>query len=540
LIIKVDRLEKQNASLSEQYDNATLKAFKAERKLDRVKSAQVHKLEQQALAGATAHPASKDESGASGSTSNGDTEGLKLHYQEAKAILEKQKQQLEAALSENKALMEENSSLKIKKEVLTDEEYARTEVFKQFKAQNEDLIKRINHLEATNKVLREDLEKLRGERTEWKSKLETEAQVVTLELEDQIQQKDQDLTRIRSTRDELLAEVAMRKASQDQEKQALTHMKELVDAQRDRIAELELELERLRPNEDASMTDPRPDIDALSLEELRQKYSKLEKDFEAINKELPLLEKSYKKSMVLAHGKVMEFQALEDRVATLTAEKSKADQKYFAARKDGDIRVNENRTLRAQNSKSSDIISQLKEVEGQSRALISSLEKQIAALKQDHSKAMSERKKLEQLTADATRRAESCNSQISSLTDLVRAKDSTAAEMKEQLFKFETELEKAKVDVKEITKECNKWKAKCQSNSSEEEEALRVGGAPFGCFSNMRWLTDHVIDFGDLLRLPKQLQEHDTKNLRPRLLQQMCGQPACEPHEEVPELQQGV
>ncbi|EAQ91286.1 hypothetical protein CHGG_03221 [Chaetomium globosum CBS 148.51] len=474
LIVKVDRLEAQNASLSEQYDKATLKVIKAERKLDRTKSAQVQKLEQQALASATAHPATKDENGANSGTANGDSGALKLQYQEAMAVMAKQKQQLEAALSENKALTDENSTFKIKKEAVTDEEYARTEVFKHFKGQNEDLIKRINHLEATNKHLREEAEKLRGERTEWKSKLETEAQAATLEVEDQLQQKDQDLTRIRSARDELLAEVAMRKASQDQEKTALTQIKELAEAQVDRIAELESELERLRPTEDTAMSDPRPDLEALAVEDLRQRYVKLEKDFEAINKELPLLEKSYKKSMALAHKKVMDFQHLEDRVATLTAEKSKADQKYFAARKDMDIRTAEIRTLRAQNGKSSEIISQLKDVEMQNRALIGSLEKQIAALKQDISTAMAERKKLEQLSTEATRRADSCKSQISNLADLVKAKDAAVAAMKEQLLKAETELEKTKVDVKEIAKDCNKWKLKCQSNSSEEEEALRA------------------------------------------------------------------
>ncbi|KAK4158430.1 BRE1 E3 ubiquitin ligase-domain-containing protein [Chaetomidium leptoderma] len=473
LLVKVDRLESQNASLSEQYDKATLKVIKAERKLDRAKSAQVHKLEQQALAGATALPTSKDENGAGSSMANGDSEALKLQYQEAMAVVAKQKQQLDAVLSDNKALTEENSTFKIKKEAVTDEEYARTEVFKQFKLQNEDLIKRINHLEATNRHLREEAEKLRGERTEWRSKLETEAQVATLELEDQLQQKEQDLTRIRSARDELVAEVAMRKAGQEQEKTALTRMKELVDAQGDRIAELDSELDRLRPNEDATMTDPRPDLEALAVEELRQRYLKLEKDFEAINKELPLLEKSYKKSMALAHKKVMDFNALEERVATLTAEKSKADQKYFAARKDMDIRTAEIRALRAQNGKSSEIISQLKDVETQNRALIGSLEKQIATLKQDISTAMAERKRLEQLSAEATRRADSCKSQISSLSDLVKAKDSAVAAMKDQLLKAETELERAKADVKEISKDCNKWKVKCQSNSSEEEEALR-------------------------------------------------------------------
>ncbi|KAJ4304149.1 E3 ubiquitin-protein ligase bre1 [Collariella sp. IMI 366227] len=472
LVVKVDRLETQNASLSDQYDKATLKVIKAERKLDRAKSAQVQKLEQQALAGATSLATSKDENGAS-STSDADSGAFKLQYQEAMAVVAKQKQQLEAALSENKALVEENSTFKIKKDAVTDEEYARTDVFKQFKLQNEDLIKRINHLEATNKQLREEAERLRGERTEWKVKLETEAQIVASELEDQLQQKDQDLTRIRSARDELFADVAMRKASQEQEKIAPTQLKELVEAQADRIAELELELDRIRPSEDTTMSDPRPDLEALAGEDLRARYIKLEKDFAAINKELPLLEKSYKKSMALAHKKVMDYTALEDRVATLIAEKGKADQKYFAARKDMDIRINEIRSLRAQNGKSSEIISQLKDVETANKTLIGNFEKQIAAFKQEIATTVAEKKRLEQLAADATRKADSCKSQISSLTDLVRAKDAQVASMKEQLLRAETELEKAKVDVKEITRDCSKWKQKCQSNSSEEEEALR-------------------------------------------------------------------
>lgn len=474
LDVKVGRLEAQNASLSEQYDKATLKVVKAERRLDRARSAQVQKLEQQALAGATAHPSSKDEGGTGSSVSNGDSEALKVQYLEATAVVAKQKQQLESLLSENKALKEENSNFRIRKEAVTDEEYARTEVFKHFKAQNEDLIKRINHLEATNRQLREEAEKLRAERTEWKSKLETEAQVAAVELEDQLQQKDQDLTRIRSARDELLAEVAMRKASQEQEKTAVAQMKELVDAKLDRIAQLESELERLRPSEDAPMPDPRPDLEAMSVEELRQACIKLEKDFNAINKELPLLEKSYKKSMALAHKKVMDFHALEERVATLTAEKSKADQKYFAARKDMDIRTAEIRTLRAQNGKSSEIISQLKEVETQNRILISSLEKQMAALKQDMTTAMTDKKRLEQLTAEATRRADACKTQIQSLTELVKSKDELASNLKSQVVNVEAELEKAKVNISEVSKDCNKWKMKCQSNSSEEEEALRV------------------------------------------------------------------
>ncbi|KAK0623133.1 BRE1 E3 ubiquitin ligase-domain-containing protein [Immersiella caudata] len=473
LTVKLDRLESENSSLSEQLDTATLKVVKAERKLDRTRSAQVQKLEQQALAGASTRATAADGNGTPMSSTNGDSEELKLQHQEAVAVMAKLKEQLEAAMSELKALQEENSTFKAKKETVTDEDYARTEVFKQFKLQNEDLIKRINHLQATNKELREDAERLRAERTAYRVQLESEAQTVTLELEEQIAQKDQDLTRIRSARDELTAELAMRKAAESEEKTAITQMKELVEAKADRIAELETELERLRPSEDATMSDTRTDLEALSPEELREKYVKLEKDFEAINKELPLLEKSYKKAMGLAHKKVMDFSALEQRVTILTAEKAKADQKYFAVRKDTDIRTAEIRTLRVQNGKSSEIISQLKEVETQNRMLIASLEKQIADMKQSNTSVMAENKRLEVAHTDLSRRVEALRAQISELSSLVKSKDSSSVALKEKMMECETELEKLKARVKGLTKDRDNWKTKCQNNSSDEEETLR-------------------------------------------------------------------
>ncbi|KAK3333143.1 BRE1 E3 ubiquitin ligase-domain-containing protein [Cercophora scortea] len=474
LIVKIDRLEAENTSLSEQYDTATLKVFKAERKLDRVRSAQVQKLEQKALAGATTRPTgSADEVGSSSSATNGDSAQLETQYQELVAVVAKQKEQIASVLSEIKGLQDENATFKAKREAISDEDYARSDVFKQFKGQNEELIRRINNLEATNKQLREDAEKLRAERTAYRVQLETEAQTLASELEDQIQRKDEDLTRIRSARDELLAELAMRKASQEQEKTASAHMKELVEAKADRLAELESELERLRPSPDAAMSAVPEHLEALTVDELREKFVKLEKDFEAINKELPLLEKSYKKAMALAQKRVMDFDSLEERIAVLTAEKSKADQKYFAARKDMDIRTAEIRALRQQNSRSSEIISQLKDVETQNRTLIGTLEKQVADLKQSNTTLMVENKKLESAAADASRRADGVKTQISDLTNLVKAKDASLMAAKEQAMNKETEIERLKVRLSGANKECDKWKQKSQGSSSEEEEMLR-------------------------------------------------------------------
>ncbi|VBB86753.1 Putative E3 ubiquitin-protein ligase BRE1 [Podospora comata] len=473
LHLKLDRLESDKALLSEQYDQATLKAIKAERKLDRVRSVQVQKLEQKALASATTRPVKTEENGDFSDDTDGNTSELKALYKEAQAVVNRQKLQIEAIISENKALMEENSTFKTKRESVSDEDYVRTDVFKHFKLQNEDLIKRINHLEATNKQLREEAEKLRAERSDWQVKVEAEAQLVVSEAEDQIQAKDQDLTRIRAARDDLVAELAMRKAAQDQERAALDQMKELVNAKMDRITQLESELERLRPSEDVVMTDAQPNLESLSIEELRAKCAKLEKDYASINAELPLLEKSYKKAMVLAHSKTMDNNAVEERINTLMAEKAKADQKYFAARKDMDIRLQEIRTLRSQNSRSSEIIAQLKDVEHSTRSVISNLEKQIATLKTEAASMAAEKKRLELLTAEATKRADSVKGQIANLTELLKAKDATVASMKEQTMSREQELDKIKARLEEKNSEISKLRAKCRGNSTDEEEALR-------------------------------------------------------------------
>lgn len=441
--------------------------------MDRAKSFQVQKLEQQAFANATRPPAGSGEEAADINEVNGNANELLLKYEEASAAAAKQKEQVDSILAQIKTIQDENTTLKARRETFTDEDFIRTDVFKQFKGQNEDLIRRINNLEATNKQLREEAEKLQAERSAFRAQLEADANQVTQELEADIMARDQDLARVRSARDEILAENTQRKANMDQEKTSIDHIKELVEAKDDRISALESEITRLRPNEDEEMTtvDDKQDIPA---EELLQKYKKLEQDFQSINKELPSIEKAYKKMKDLAQKKVMDFTALEEKVALLIAEKSKADQKYFAARKDADTRNNEIRSLRHQNSKSAEIIAKLKDLESQNRTLLGNLEKQLADLKQTNATLASDNKKLELTTLEASRRTESLSKQIGDLTSLVKSKDSTSAVVRERNVIQEAEVEKLKIRVEHMQKDRDSWKNKALGNSSEEEEMLRV------------------------------------------------------------------
>lgn len=489
--VQVDSLTQKKDELSASLDAAMLRVVKAEKKLDRARSAQVQKLEQQAIGQATGRPAPEtEENGKDLNKTNGHDEGLQLKYQEAVAAEAKLKEQLDVAMAEIKTLKEENSSLKMRRESVTDEDFVRTDVFKTFKSQNEDLIKRINDLEATNKQLRQEAEKLQAERTSFRSQLEREAQTVASDLEDQISSRDQDLTRIRSARDELLAELGIRKAAQDQDRTALEHAKELIGTTEDRIKALEMELERLRPSADITMTDPRPELESLTADELRERYVKLERDFQSINQELPAMEKAYRRSMAISQKKVMDHIAAEEKMAILVQEKSKADQKYFAARKDADIRNNEMKTLRQQNGKSSDIITSLKDHDAQARTLISNLEKQLTDLKQSNIAILEENRTLKSSAADALRRADQVKSQISELQNLVRSKDATTTAAKEQANSQEVETEKLKKKLEFATKDRDSWKKKCLSNSSEDEEMLRVSLYLLDVFCMAGCLTD--------------------------------------------------
>lgn len=490
-MLKLDRLNTEKNSLSEELNVATLRFFKAEKRLDRAKSAQVQKLEQQALSNATRSPAAAAAAAAAAAEpveekkeANGEGTEILIKYEEVSAEATKQREQLSNILSQLKSLQDENSDLKARRDNWTDEDFVRTDVFKQFKGQNEDLIRRINTLEATNKQLREEAEKLQAERSLFRTQLEEDTAQTVKELEAELTSRDQDLARVRSARDEILAENTQRKASMEQEKASFQQMKELVAAKDDRIVALESEVARSKPAEsDATISESAAQ---LSEEQLRQKYTKLEQDFKAINNELPAIEKAYKKMKDLAQKKVLDFAALEEKSALLVAEKSKADQKYFAARKDADTRNNEIRSLRHQNGKSAEIIAQLKDIESHNRVMLSNLEKQLTDLKQANASLTMENRRMESATQDSGRRTETLSRQITDLTSMVKSKDQATADARERNTSCETELEKLKVRVDHMNKEKESWKNKALSNSSEEEEMLRTFALCTICRNNFK------------------------------------------------------
>jgi E3 ubiquitin-protein ligase BRE1 len=456
---KIDELRVEKESLVEELEAATLRYYTAEKARDRMRSKQVAMIE----AKAQRRESNDDEP-------------------KVNAILVKQKEQVESLLAENKLITEQLTTANLKLTGLTDDDFARTELFRNFKAQHEEIIKKINHLEATHIQLREEAQKLHAERSSFKTALEAELEAKHDENEIQLQRLETDLIRVRAVRDEAIAENQIRKSREDMHYASVAHMEELVGIKDTAIIGLEAQIQRLKAQIEESSREPTPklDIDDLGSEELRQKYLELEKSFASVNIELPAMEKAYKRSIALTSKKVMDFTALEQRCSMLLQEKAKADQKYFSARKDTDIQEQNLKSLRIQNAKSVDMVSALKAVEGTNRMLLNNLEKELSELRNTHATIASEKKKVEVANSDLNSKVDGLKVQVTELTNLTKTKDTAHSNSKEKVLSLETTVEKLQVKNQTLTKEKETFKARSRGGQTDEEKELWVSHTTHG------------------------------------------------------------
>ncbi|OQE19184.1 hypothetical protein PENFLA_c019G06256 [Penicillium flavigenum] len=477
-IAELEKTLAEKQQLEESLEEASLRYLVAEKKLDRAKSLTVAKLEKQQSMGIqrpgeTAQSKREESSPASGGTPAGERNPeLEEANNKLTAISEKQKEQVRQLEAENASLLGQITEIKVKSSKFTDDDYAHTDLFKHLRSQYDDVVKRINHLEATNVQLREEAEKYRSERTAYKIQVEAETQSTIAEKEAQLMRAETDLARIRNARDELLADQQMRKAAQDQKKTSSLKLQELADAREARITALESESQRLRLQVEGSKS--ADNVNDMPLEELRAKYTSLERQYSMLNTELTSMQTAYTKFATLASQKVTDFGAMEEKVARLTAEKSKADQKFFAAMKSKEARDVEVRTLRMQSSKTSDIVAQLKESEAATRSLVSNMDKQASETKEALNAALNKHRTIQQQLTESNILMEGLKNQVAELKGLSISKDSTLGSTASALRQAETEVAGLKQSLADTKKSLDNWKNKSLGNSSSEYEMLRT------------------------------------------------------------------
>lgn len=476
-VADLSRLHAEKEDLENRLENASLRYMMAEKKIDRAKSVTVAKLEKQALLGATkasteeGGPVKREDSTVNGTADNSEELAeLEKELNKTVAASEKQKEHLERLEEENAKLTAQLTELSTKSTLLSDEDYAKTELFKQLKSQHEDVIKRINNLEATNVELREEAQKLRAERTLFQTQLENESRNSLAEKESLLHASEANLSRIRHNRDELLADQAVKKATLDEHQEARKKIEDLVSAQQDRIKAFESENERLTAETRGMVVDD-AELDALTVDDLRAKFTELSRSNDLLKVELGSMSTAFTKASKIASQKVSDFAILEEKVMRLSAEKAKADQKYFAAMKSKDTRDGEIRTLRLQNSKSGEVVTTLKEAEGASRALLTNLEKQVSELKEVIIAKTGELRTMQQQNVTQGMEVSRLQTQVTELKGLLSTKDTKFATTSSVCRSAEVEVEELKSSLKDTRRNLESWKNK--SGQSEQYEMLR-------------------------------------------------------------------
>lgn len=239
--------------------------------------------------------------------------------------------------------------------------------------QDEGLLEKVQYLTRENQTLSQTnneflskFQELNRDREIYTGKLTKEFEAAQDALKKHNSSLEKDLVRIRAARDDLLGKLAI------------------------------LESER---GKSAMATDLQNALDIL-----REQWEKLEQrsnntEFPAqdvLTRELQELEKGFKELSTLLHKKYSEYLSTESVISKLTVEKTKADQKYFAAMRSKDSILIENKNLSKSLGKSNELILQLKDADRLYQQKIESLNRQLE-LSQNNEKRLIDSNKTETL-----------------------------------------------------------------------------------------------------------------------------------------------
>jgi E3 ubiquitin-protein ligase BRE1 len=149
----------------------------------------------------------------------------------------------------------------------------------------------------------------------------------------------------------------------------------------------------------------------------------------------------------------------------------------------------QNRALRAQVSKSTEIVTQLKEAESLSRSLVDKIEKQCAEMRVQMEDLSVQNRALQQKINEGAITAEARTTQIGELKKMLENKDTSYLAAKKAQREAETEREKFAAQVHGLEKQCDHWKKKSMGNQSDDAQMMQVSGS---CDSEQRAMLTNV------------------------------------------------
>jgi E3 ubiquitin-protein ligase BRE1 len=393
----------------------------------------------------------------------------------ALAEAQKRKEQVAELEAENAKLNEQLTSAVTRANSLTDEDYSRTELFKALKTQHEDVIKRINDLEATNIQLREEAKKLQAERMSHRTLVDDECRAKCDEAEAQVARVEQDVQRIRAERDIIHQQRTILESNKTSYDLAVREIKELNEANEKQISSLEDEIKLLKLK--LGEVQPEASIDDLvgkGEEALKAELISVRSQFSQISSQTAGMEVAMKRFKDKAQQKVKETVDLEEKIKNLQKIKVNLESKRFSERQLLEQRKMECDNMRKQSGKSAEIIQQLKDAENKTRELCANLEKQVAEHRLQVEILTTQNRALTQQVDNLNTIAAGHTTQLESWKKTIASKDTELAAALKAQHDAEADLAGAKLRASDMKKKVDEWKNRSASNPNEELQMLRT------------------------------------------------------------------
>lgn len=335
LKLSINKLNDKLDSITMKYERATSKSLK------RVKSVESAEVKEESRESSNV-PMEKN---AQSSTDIADLvnksiiEDLNIKIEEIQSKNNTLQSQLEEKLNYILSLERSIADLNYKRNNLTDEDLANISVYyKSVIEDNKKLKESMNEIQNDKKKLESQIFEIESKFSINKSKIEAK---IKSELENNtnyISKLENDINRIRSDRDNLNAKLSIFKTEKGRG-EVMDNYKMLTETLQKRIADLE-------------------EIQLKSLETLSSDdHNKI------LVNELKQIETAFKSAREIANTKLLTAQEQEQLVNKLSAEKAKADEKYFQAMRTKDALSSQNKILQSNLSKQMDLIEILKKNE---------------------------------------------------------------------------------------------------------------------------------------------------------------------------------
>ncbi|KAK6349591.1 hypothetical protein TWF696_005875 [Orbilia brochopaga] len=472
--VELERVTQEKDDTEQQLTMAAIRYLQAEKRLDRLRSQTVAKIEQQAIAASSSsngtNPKKDNNSSSKSKFTDGQLADAELARKEAEAIASNQEKEIKQLQADISRLQEINNNYSLKITRLSEEDIMGCDTYKNTRLRLEDVIAKLNHLEAQNATLSRENETLQAERTAFKTSLEDEQSIARQEANTVIHKQEADLARVRAHRDQLHAELHTTKIAADRPSSNHTdELKILVESQLEKIASLEGEVQRLRIEAGQTPLPAAEDIANLSHQELIDGMTKLRSSNNILENEFKAIETAWKKAHDLSKAKFDDLKTLQDSVVKLKQDKIRNEQKVFEAVKLKEGAMDKARLFQVQHEKASEIIMNLKNSDKKQTTLIANLEKQLAELRSINNQALLAQKTAQTTNGELKNTVESLQRQINVVKDQLKAADEKTRNESTRRINAENDLEKMLVRVNSLEQSVKVF------NSDQNEESTLEG-----------------------------------------------------------------